>query len=211
MRRAGPPALCPRLPRVQRRGDGGRGAPQDDQGRTIRFDVRVEGVDVEWYAALLRAAPHGSGDLDREDRCRLVGRGSLRPAVAEASGCYSRRTIVVPASRRREAHTRSCTNTAITSMPRPVPGVAEPNGTPEWWRARAVARSSCASEASPYQLHPRAGAQHRRDLRRGLRTARPGRLELQDRLARSAGRDGVRGPAGRLRAWPAPAAVNHRR
>ena len=26
---------------------------QDDQGRTIRFDVRVEGVDAEWYAALL--------------------------------------------------------------------------------------------------------------------------------------------------------------
>ena len=30
----------------------------DDQGRSIRFDVRADGVDVEWYAALLRAAPH---------------------------------------------------------------------------------------------------------------------------------------------------------
>ena len=32
----------------------------DDQGRMIRFDVRVDGVDAEWYAALLRAAPHGN-------------------------------------------------------------------------------------------------------------------------------------------------------
>ena len=30
----------------------------DDQGRSIRFEVRDETVDVEWYAALLRAAPH---------------------------------------------------------------------------------------------------------------------------------------------------------
>ena len=27
----------------------------DNEGRSIRFDVRVEGVDAEWYAAYLRA------------------------------------------------------------------------------------------------------------------------------------------------------------
>jgi len=33
----------------------------DDQGRAIRFDVRVDKVDADWYARLLRAAPHGTG------------------------------------------------------------------------------------------------------------------------------------------------------
>ena len=30
----------------------------DNEGRSIHFDVHVDGVDAEWYAALLRAAPH---------------------------------------------------------------------------------------------------------------------------------------------------------
>jgi hypothetical protein len=31
----------------------------DSEGRTITFDVQAPGVDVDWYAALLRAAAHG--------------------------------------------------------------------------------------------------------------------------------------------------------
>ena len=31
----------------------------DSEGRTITFDVRAPGVDVDWYAAILRAAVHG--------------------------------------------------------------------------------------------------------------------------------------------------------
>ena len=33
---------------------------QDTQGRPITFDVLAPGVDVEWYAGLLRSAAHGN-------------------------------------------------------------------------------------------------------------------------------------------------------
>ncbi len=31
----------------------------DTEGRTITFDVQAPSVDVDWYAAVLRAAAHG--------------------------------------------------------------------------------------------------------------------------------------------------------
>ena len=112
---------------------------QDDQGRTIRFDVRAEGVDAEWYAALLRAAPHGNeistvriDIVSWDDMHATCGRG--------ASGCYSRNTIVVPAeASNANAHTLVHEYGHHLDRSTPVPGVAEPNGTPQWWRARGVA------------------------------------------------------------------------
>ncbi len=112
---------------------------QDDQGRTIRFDVLVDGVDTEWYAALLRAAPHG--DEISTLKISVVSRDALRSTCGrEASGCYSRNTMVVPAEQSDDnAHTVVHEYGHHLDRTTPVAGVAEPNGTPEWWRARGVA------------------------------------------------------------------------
>ena len=112
---------------------------QDNEGRTIRFDVRVEGVDAEWYAALLRAAPHG--DEISNVRIDIVSWDDLRSTCGrQASGCYSRNTIVVPAEQSDEnAHTVVHEYGHHLDRSTPVAGVAEPNGTPQWWRARGMA------------------------------------------------------------------------
>ena len=112
---------------------------QDDRGRTIRFDVRVEGVDAEWYAALLRAAPHGN-EISTV-RIDIVSWDEVRSTCGrQASGCYSRNTIVVPAEQSDEnAQTVVHEYGHHLDRSTPVAGVAEPNGTPEWWRARGVA------------------------------------------------------------------------
>jgi hypothetical protein len=52
----------------------------DDEGRSIRFDVRGNGVDVEWYAGLLRAAPHA--DEISTVRIDLVRPSELWPSGA---------------------------------------------------------------------------------------------------------------------------------
>jgi hypothetical protein len=112
---------------------------QDDQGRTIRFDVKVEGVDAEWYAALLRAAPHGN-EISTV-RIDIVSWDDVRSTCGRAaSGCYSRNVIVVPAEQSpSNAHTVVHEYGHHLDRSTPVTGVAEPNGTPEWWRARGVA------------------------------------------------------------------------
>jgi hypothetical protein len=111
---------------------------QDDQGRTIRFDVRVEGVDAEWYAALLRAAPHG--DEISTVKIDIVSWDELRTTCGrDASGCYSRNTMAVPAEQSdANAHTVVHEYGHHLDRSTQVAGVAEPNGTPEWWRARGV-------------------------------------------------------------------------
>jgi hypothetical protein len=112
---------------------------QDDQGRQIRFDVRVEGADAEWFAAILRAAPHG--DEIATIRINLVSREELRSTCGrEALGCYSRNTMVVPADQSEEtAHTLVHEYGHHVDRSRPVAGELEPNGTTEWWRARGMA------------------------------------------------------------------------
>jgi len=112
---------------------------QDDQGRTMRFDIRAEGVDAEWYAALLRAAPHGN-EISTV-RIDIVSWDDLRSTCgSEARGCYSRNTIVVPAEQSdANAHTVVHEYGHHLDRSTPVAGTAEPNGTPEWWRARGVA------------------------------------------------------------------------
>ena len=111
---------------------------QDDQGRQIRFDVRVEGADAEWFAAILRAAPHG--DEIATIRIDLVSRAELRSSCGdEALGCYSRNTMVIPGEQSEEtAHTLVHEYGHHIDRSRPVAGVPEPNGTSEWWRARGM-------------------------------------------------------------------------
>jgi hypothetical protein len=111
----------------------------DDQGRTIRFDVRAEGVDAEWYAAFLRAAPHG--DEITTVTIDIVSWDELRATCGDAAGgCYNRNVMVVPAEQSDEtAHTVVHEYGHHLDHSTPVAGIAEPNGTPEWWRARGMA------------------------------------------------------------------------
>ena len=112
---------------------------QDDAGRQIRFDVRAEGVDPEWYAALLRAAPHG--DEIASVRIDVVSRAELRSICGrDASGCYSRNTMTVPAEQSEDnAHTLLHEYGHHLDRSLPVAGIAEPNGAGVWWRARGMA------------------------------------------------------------------------
>jgi hypothetical protein len=112
---------------------------QDHEGRTIRFDVRVEAIDAEWYAALLRDAPHG--DEISTVRIDIVAWDELhRICGSGAGGCYSRNVITVPIGQDAEtAHTLIHEYGHHIDRSRPVSNEREPNGTPEWWRARAMA------------------------------------------------------------------------
>ena len=89
----------------------------DNEGRSIRFDVHVEGVDAEWYAALLRAAPHR--DEISTVRVDIVSWDELRATCgSDAAGCYARNVMVVPAEQSDENAIPSCTSTATTSTAR---------------------------------------------------------------------------------------------
>ena len=144
----------------------------DDQGRSIRFDVRAEGVDVEWYAALLRAAPHA--DEISTVRIELVSPTELVDRCGQgASGCYRRRVITVAAlETETNAHTFVHEYGHHVDASRGVAGAPEPNGSSTWWRARGHG----APRRDPQRLSqlPRRGLepQRGRDLRGGLRAAR---------------------------------------
>ena len=113
---------------------------QDAEGRAITFDVLAENVDVEWYAALLRAAPHA--DEIATVRIRLVTPGELRELCGEqAAGCYGRRTITIAAAETEaNAHTLVHEYGHHVDASRGVEGAREPNGSSTWWRARGMAR-----------------------------------------------------------------------
>lgn len=112
----------------------------DDQGRSIQFDVRTEGVDVEWYAALLRAAPHA--DEISTVRINLVTPAELAETCgSDAAGCYGRRTITVAAGESEtNAHTLVHEYGHHVDASRGVAEAREPNGSSTWWRARGIAR-----------------------------------------------------------------------
>lgn len=112
----------------------------DDQGRSIRFDVRTEGVAVEWYAALLRAAPHA--DEISTVRITLVTPAELAETCgSDAAGCYGRRTITVAAAETEtNAHTLVHEYGHHVDASRGVADAPEPNGSSTWWRARGMAR-----------------------------------------------------------------------
>jgi hypothetical protein len=112
----------------------------DDEGRSIRFDVRDESVDVEWYAALLRAAPHA--EETSTVRIDLVAPAELADRCGrQAAGCYGRRVIIVAAAETEaNAHTLVHEYGHQVDATRGVAGAREPNGSSTWWRARGMAR-----------------------------------------------------------------------
>src|SRR5262245_16282766 len=74
---------------------------RDADGRAITFDVRASGVDVDWYASLLRRAAHG--DEISTVTIRIVAGDELHDYCGRvASGCYGGRrspTLTVPAGK----------------------------------------------------------------------------------------------------------------
>ena len=116
---------------------------RDGQGRPITFDVRAAGTDVEWYAALLRAAVHG--DEISTVTIRIVAPPDIAANCgASAAACYGTRagraTIVVPAGRDGDL-ARIVLHEYGHHLDRawPVADAPEPNGTPTWWSGRGIA------------------------------------------------------------------------
>lgn len=115
---------------------------RDASGRPIRFDVRDAGIDVEWFAAILRGAAHGD-EIGRVV-IRVVAPAAIHSQCGPgAAGCYhgdaAGGVIVVPSPR-----TSSTRHTLLheyghhLDAATPVAGVREPNGTPAWWAARGL-------------------------------------------------------------------------
>ena len=116
---------------------------QDAQGRSITFDVRAPAVDVEWYAATLRAAAHGNEIstvtiriVPEADVARLCG--------SDARACYGTRqgarTIVVPAGRNDAvAHTLLHEYGHHLDSAWPTVSTRRLDGTPVWWSLRGMA------------------------------------------------------------------------
>ena len=116
---------------------------RDDQGRSITFDVHAAGVDVEWYAALLRAAVHGN-EISTVT-IRIVPSEQIASACgASAVACYGNRggspLMIVPAGQSDlVAHALVHEYGHHLDEAWTVAGYPEPNGTPVWWAARGIA------------------------------------------------------------------------
>ena len=114
---------------------------RDNQGRTIRFDVRTP-VDVEWYAAILRAAAHGN-EISTVT-IRIVPEPQIEGACgAAALACYGRRdgtrTIVVPAGQGDHLkHTLLHEYGHHLDSAWSVVGSRRLDGTPVWWQLRGM-------------------------------------------------------------------------
>jgi len=125
---------------------------QDQLGREITFDLRVPGVDVEWYAEQLRTAAHGE-EIARVT-FTIVSFSELREICGDAAaGCYSRggsARITVPAGM-----SELVTHTLLHEYGHHIDsarGVAaalrEPNGSASWWEARGIGRLLADGEVS---------------------------------------------------------------
>jgi len=130
---------------------------QDDAGRDIVFNVRTSGVNVEWYADLLREATHG-GEISAVT-FRIVRRDVLpRFCGPDAAGCYqTRRTgaeIVIPAGQNADvAHTLLHEYGHHIDRARKHRSLPEPNGSAAWWAARKMGiRLDRGEVAFGYQL-----------------------------------------------------------
>jgi hypothetical protein len=111
----------------------------DSSGRAITFDVRIAGADVEWYAALLRNAPHG--DEISTVTIRIVPRSDIVAYCGSgAAACYGGRVIYVGLGHDMEtAHELVHEYGHHLDSAWAVAGVREPNGTPVWWQLRGMA------------------------------------------------------------------------
>jgi hypothetical protein len=126
---------------------------EDRQGRTITFDVLTPGVDVEWYAELLRDAAHG--DEIESLTVRIVAPADLQavcggPAHACYGGPRSAARITVPAGKSHSlAHSLLHEYGHHIDRYRGVAAAArEPNGSASWWAARGIGRLLATNRVS---------------------------------------------------------------
>jgi hypothetical protein len=129
----------------------------DAAGRLIHFDVRAQGVDVDWYAGQLSRAAHGDEISTVTIRIVAVGEVGRACGTREAGGCYGERgrsRIVVPAGYGPAvAHTLLHEYGHHLDATRRHDGAPEPNGTRRWWLARGLPRLlELASVARSYRL-----------------------------------------------------------
>src|SRR5688500_9734873 len=118
----------------------------DSEGRTITFDVRTPDADVDWYAAVLRAAAHGD-EISRVT-IRIVPEEDV-PALcgAAAAACYAPggdggRMVARVGKDLRVAATFLHEYGHHLGRSWGVRGVRELNGTPVWWELRGMAALS---------------------------------------------------------------------
>jgi hypothetical protein len=126
---------------------------RDHEGRAIRFDARAPGVDVEWYARIVRVIAHG--DEVEQATIRLVAWDEIpRECGAEAVACYRRRLgapslLVLPAGKGDTvAHALVHEYAHHLDREVDVPGLPEPSGTPAWAAAREIERRFGEGEVS---------------------------------------------------------------
>ena len=128
---------------------------RDRDGRTMTFDVRTQGVDIEWYADLLRHAAHG--DEIEQVTVRIVPQRELARACGAGTavaGCYggprrAARITVWSGKSPALAHTLIHEYAHHVDAHRGV-GAAprEPNGSANWWAARGLSKLLAAGEVS---------------------------------------------------------------
>ncbi len=131
---------------------------EDREGRPMRFDVRVGGTDVDWFAGLLRRAAHA--DEIADVTVRLVSRNELASTCGRfARGCYRLRHggagVVVVSAERSASNAHTFLHEYGHHVDRGLSNgrLREPNGGRFWWQARGMARlRALRSVASNYRL-----------------------------------------------------------
>ncbi len=115
----------------------------DRAGRTVTFDVRARGVQVGWYAAILRNAIHG--DEIETARIRIVpaSRISLLCAGRYTQSCYEGDekggVLIIPAGRSAwAAHLLLHEYAHHIDMARSNFLFTDKPWAPAWWSARGV-------------------------------------------------------------------------
>jgi hypothetical protein len=117
---------------------------RDNQGRSIRFDVRASNVDVDWYANVLRAAAHG--DEISAVTVRIVPEPQIPRLCGgeEAAACYQRNATGGPLIVVAAGKSTLLEETLLHEYGHHldgywhVPGVPELNGTEVWWNLRGM-------------------------------------------------------------------------
>jgi hypothetical protein len=124
----------------------------DNQGRTITFDVRASNVNVEWYAAVLRASAHGN-EISSVT-IRVVPQQQIATLCGDdALACYTGRAgpkvIIVPAGQSSLLeYTLLHEYGHHLDTAWHVSGVPELNGTPVWWNMRGMAARLAAGQVA---------------------------------------------------------------
>ena len=115
----------------------------DRAGRTVTFDVRARGVQVGWYAAILRNAIHG--DEIETARIRIVSPGQISRFCEGryTQSCYEgderRGTLIIPSGRSAwGAHLLLHEYAHHIDMARSNFLFTDKPWAPTWWAARGV-------------------------------------------------------------------------